>query len=225
MSETIQRLRPGVDLPGEMIGRPIDHRGFPVPWFVTEKDEHGNWDFVRIEARRFNEAIRGQFCWVSGKPLGRYRTFVIGPMCVVNRVAADPPVKKSIGEWSAKTCPFMLNPAARRDRSIPKEAYEDQRGVMLERNPGVCALYTVKGHVRSRNGLFHLPAPESVEWFAKGQRASRDQVVAAIQTGLPTLEEMAAQEGQRAIDALAAAVATAMQFLPSDTAPARSHHD
>lgn len=180
----------------DMIGRPIDHRGFPVPWFVTNKTPEGHWDFARLDTERFKEAVRKDVCWVSGHPLGQFRSFVIGPMCVINRVAGDPPVKKAIAEWSAQICPYLSRPLARRDRSIADEEYELQRGVMITRNPGVCAVYTVRGPVPVNHGLFMLPEPKAVEWWRQGRRATRAEVVAAVESGLPLLREAAEKESR-----------------------------
>jgi hypothetical protein len=36
-------------MPPRMKQRPVDHRGFPVPWFVTNKTVAGLWDFVHVD--------------------------------------------------------------------------------------------------------------------------------------------------------------------------------
>lgn len=205
-------------IPAEMSGRPVDKRGFPVPWFVTRKDEAGfGWDFVNIEGSRFGEAVKREVCWVSGEPLGKFRSFVIGPMCVINRVAGDPPVKKSIATWSVQVCPFLSRPMAHRDKSIDPQLISQQRGVMIERNPGVCAIYTVKrGSYRyGREGLFFLNEPESIEWWTKGRLATAQEVKISIDSGLPTLAEMAVAEGEAAVRQLNKMHEAALKLLPS----------
>lgn len=204
-----------VPAPDSMAGRPTDHRGFPVPWFVTEKTPEGHWDFVRISGQRFDEARRKDVCWVSGQPLGRYRSFVIGPMCVINRVAADPPVRLDIARWSAQVCPFLSRPLAKRDTKYTDEELARQRGVMLTRNPGVCAIYTVeRGSYDVDGGLFYLGDPVSVEWCARGRAATREEVDASIATGLPALDDMARKQGGAAQDELRRRIASAAKFLP-----------
>lgn len=208
----------GLPIPSEMKTRPVDKRGFPVPWFVTRKDEAGfGWDFVNIDPKRFAQAIRMELCWVTGQPLGKFRSFVIGPMCVVNRVAADPPTKKSIAIWSAQVCPFLSRPLAQRSKNVDPEIVAAQRGIMIERNPGVCAIYTVKrdGYRLTRDGLFRLYDPESVEWWSKGRLATRQEVKIAIDTGLPTLAEMAVAEGESAVRQLNKMHEDALKLMPS----------
>ena len=195
--------------------RPVDHRGFPVTWFVTEKNREGHWDFVNIKSERYVTAVKRDLCWVTGEPLGAHRSFVIGPMCVVNRVAADPPVRLDVGRWSAKVCPFLSQPLARRDRSLTAADYASQRGNMLERNPGVCAIYTVRrGSYSLHQGLFHLPPPESVEWWCRGKVATREEVWASVESGLTTLQDMASKEGGAAVTLLEKMVQSAMSLLP-----------
>lgn len=187
-------------LPVGMLGRHIDHRGFPVPWFVTRKTENGEWDFVNIESERFNTAIRSRLCWVTGTPLGRHHAFVIGPMCVVNQVSGDPPVKRDIAVWSSNVCPFLSRPLSKR----PVNRNEgDQRGLMVMENPGINAVYVVKaGSYKIKDGLFHLPEPESLEWYTKGRPATLDEVLEAVGRGIYRLEEMASQEGAEALKLL-----------------------
>lgn len=194
-----------------MAGRPIDHRGFPVPWFVTVKDDKGRWDFSKITMDRFNEAVRQDRCWVSGNQLGSFRSFVLGPMCIINRVAADPPCQRAIAIWSAQVCPFLTRPRAKRQK---QEVIEDQRGIMVERNPGICAVYTVRMKVPAKAGLFHLPPPVDVQWFANGEPATRDQVVEAMAEGASLLRKMAIEEGPDALALLDRFIERAQPTIP-----------
>jgi hypothetical protein len=204
-----------MNIPPEMARRPVDHRGFPVPWFVTRKTADGRWDFVQIEAERFAEAERRDVCWVSGQPLGRFRSFVIGPMCVINRVSADPAIKRSVAEWSAQICPFLSRPLARRNESVPPEAWETQRGTAITANPGICAVYTVERAVRSEDGLFHLPDASSVTWWTCGRPATRTEVIEAIRGGLPVLRREAEREGGAAMSKLDQYLERARSALPA----------
>lgn len=210
MPKVREELKP---VPPPMIGRPVDHRGFPVPWFVTQQDSEGLWDFVNIEGARFIQAHRSQLCWVSGTPLGKFRSYVVGPMCVVNRVSADPPVIPSVAVWSARVCPFLSRPRAKR-AEVGEDVRKAQRGIMLERNPGVCAIYTVKGKSSITQGLFNLQDPERVEWFCEGRPATREEVQASMDEGLPALWGMAKAESKEAEIALDAYIKRAEALLP-----------
>ena len=68
------------DLPERMKSLPVDHRGFPVPWFVAWVD--GKPVFPAMDGDKLRQAIQFGKCWVCGKPLGRFKYWVIGPMCV-----------------------------------------------------------------------------------------------------------------------------------------------
>ena len=62
---------------------PVDHRGFPVPYFVVWID--GKPDFRLVMPGRLGECFKNKICWICGEPLGRFLAFAIGPMCVFNR--------------------------------------------------------------------------------------------------------------------------------------------
>src|SRR5438128_452198 len=77
----------------------------PVPWFVAWFE--GVPDFRIIQSGRIAQAVREKLCWVCGEPLGKYKTFVIGPMCAVNRVVSEPPSHHDRAAYSASMCPFL----------------------------------------------------------------------------------------------------------------------
>lgn len=185
------------NIPTRMRGRPIDHRGFPVPWFVTEKTENGLWDFVRIRGERVAEAVRQNRCWVTGEKLGRHAAFVIGPMCVINRVAADPPVIPEIAEWSAQVCPFLSRPMAKRPNQ--DEGQGATPGVMVMGNPGICAVWVTQNHSFNRHRLFDIGTPISISWWREGRHATTDEISIGFEAGVERLRKMAEQEGNTAV--------------------------
>jgi hypothetical protein len=151
--------------------------------------------------------------------LGRFRTFVAGPMCAINRTSAEPPSHLECARFAAKACPFLTKPRMRRnDKDLPE--HKDAPGTMLSRNPGCCVIWTTQAPIvvkhQDRNGmLFDIGEPTSVEWWAEGRRATRDEVMASISSGLPILQKMAAEEGQDAIQQLGVSVGRAMALVPS----------
>lgn len=205
-------------LPAAMLGRPVEPRGYPVPWFATAVD--GAWDLRVVRPERWAEAVRRQVCWVSGRPLGRYRAFVIGPMCTVNRVSADPPVTREIALWSARVCPFLSRPLARRNERGFEELgvrLEDQPGVMLTRNPGVVAVWVThaRGYRVLPERLFRLEEnPMEVTWFTEGRHATRAEVLGALVAGFPALRELAERDGPEAVALAERMLDAALQFLP-----------
>ena len=69
-----------------------------------------------------------------------------------------------------------------------------QRASSLKRNPGVVLLWTTRSDpmpFRAPGGLlFTLPDPVSVLWFSEGRSATRAEVIASIESGLPALLEL-----------------------------------
>src|SRR5262249_43089802 len=178
----------------------IDDRGFPVPWFVAWIN--GKPDFRIIDTPKIPKALRLDLCWLCGQTLGRFRTFVIGPMCMVNRVSSEPPSHIDCAEYAVKACPFLTHPQMRRNEKNLEEMRDldiarDPAGIMIERNPGVTALWTLKGDAENRGYrierhdqgfLFRLSDPYGVSFWAHGRPATREEVEHSVTTGLPILE-------------------------------------
>lgn len=210
-----------IPLPDRLKGRPISAKGFPVPWFVTLKDMNGEWDFRILDPNRAVEAHRKSLCGICGQRLGVHKVFAIGPMCCVNRVSAEGPVHLECAQYAVKACPFMARPNARRNRvgieGIPEVEFATP-GYMIERNPGVTALWTTKKYKisqpdKTKGILFHIGDPEDVEWWASGRRASYDEVMTSVNTGLPFLQEAAQLDGHGAEASLTKMVAKAQPIF------------
>jgi len=208
-------------LPERMRGLPVDHRGFPVPWFVWINDE-GVPDFRVIRPGGIALAIKKRCCWICGHPLGKFLTFMIGPMCVINRVTSEPPSHSECAEFAARACPFMLRPKMRRNEHELPEKYVKPAGIHLDRNPGaVCEWITksFKPFRVSRPGahdgiLLDIGEPETVLWWAEGREATRAEVQASIDGGFPDLMALAERDGPDAVSALKRKVEEAQGYLP-----------
>lgn len=212
-------LREGLPTPPtRMLGRPIDHRGYPVPWFVTEKDEQDRWDFRIVAPERRRRAIVERLCWVCGDLLGRRLSFVIGPMCAVNRATSEPAVHRECGIWSAKACPFMLLPRAkRRDANLP-EGIRNAPGIAIDRNPGVVLVWSTDSFhpFSAGNGyLLRIGPPTETLWFAEGREATREEILESINSGAPILEKVARDEGDEALAYFRQCVQTALELVPA----------
>ncbi len=164
-------------------------RGFHVPWFVAKVN--GEFDFRIMDHRKLVQATRERLCWVCGEKLGRFKSFVIGPMCAVNRTNAEPPSHRECAEYSAKHCPFLSRPNMKR-REDEVTAEGESAGMAIKRNPGCCAVWTVTDYTvfsdRKGGVLFDIGEPVDVDWFAEGRAATRAEVVASLDSGLPILE-------------------------------------
>ena len=209
------------DEPGRIARLPKNKVGYPVPWFVAWID--GMPDFRVIRPGGIQMALRGKLCWTCGFPFLRQedRAFVIGPMCAVNRVCAEPPSHLDCAIYSATHCPFLTTPQmVRRERHKPAGA-RNPAGQMITRNPGV-ALVWVTGYrswgTRSDGGggtLFDVGEPKRVLWYARGREATRDEVMASINSGLPILREMAEQDGPDAVAELERMHQRAVALVPA----------
>lgn len=207
------------EVPDRMWHLPRNKAGYVVPWFVAYID--GEWDFRVIKAGGIEEALNSSLCWLCGKRLGRYVSFVIGPMCAVNRVSAEPGSHRECATYAAKACPFLTTPKMeRRERGIPEEA-GNPAGVMIRRNPGVTLVWTSTSWYAFRQPggvsgiLIDVGDPTSTEWYAEGREATRAEVLDSIESGLPILAEQAMKDGgDAALDELQRMVERAQPYLP-----------
>jgi hypothetical protein len=194
-----------VPIPKRLAGRPRDSRGFIVPYFVAWLDDDGNKvkeqagkpDFRVIDTDRFYRCIMSRECWLCGKRLGRFMSFVIGPMCAITRTTAEPPSHLECARYACQVCPFLARPAMRRNaKDLPPQKIAPA-GIHLDRNPGVMSLWTSRSYktFKAQGGnsglLIQVGDPEHVEWWHLGRHATRAEVQASIDSGLPALREIA----------------------------------
>ncbi len=95
----------------------------------------------------------------------------------------------------------------------------DAAGLPLNRNPGVVCLWTSRSirpwHAPDGGILFTVGDPTDTAWYAEGRCALRAEVLASLETGLPTLQQVAQEEGTSAVMALNQQVARAMRYVPT----------
>ncbi len=205
-------------LPERMRKLPLDHRGFPVPWFVAWVDAKGAlWDqgrpgavpdFRVVDSRKLVRAVRERRCWLCGEPLGRFLAFVIGPMCAVNRINSEPPSHRDCAEFAMWACPFLSRPKMRRNEVGLPPDMKPAPGEHLEHNPGAMALWVATSYRavpawRGNDGvLFELGDPIELQWFVEGRRATAGEIKDALAKGLPQLRDVAAKQegGPEALD-------------------------
>lgn len=203
-------------MPKRVARLPRDRRGFPVPWFVHWID--GEPDFRIIGPGKLTDACRASRCWVCGDSLGVHRVYVIGPMCVINRVTSEPASHRDCAEFAAKACPFLTKPRMRRnEKDLPEN--RAIAGLHLDRNPGCMALYETPRAKPFRAGdgyLFQLGEPTRVDWWAEGRTATRAEVLASIDSGYPILLDVARRlDGPESITELEKMRDAAVRLLPA----------
>jgi len=206
-----------------MIARlPRNKANYPVPWFVWWNDE-GVPDFRVVKPGAVPQALALRLCWICGHAFlpRENRAFTIGPMCAVNRISAEPPSHYGCAVFAATRCPFLIRPQmTRRERHMPAEAVPPA-GFSIRRNPGVALVWVTvhKGWHAFRDGdggiLFDVGEPRRVRWYAEGRAATRAEVLASIESGLPLLLDAAGAGGAEAVNELEAMRQRALILVPS----------
>jgi len=203
-------------MPLALAKRPKNDKGYPVPWFVPWHD--GAWDFRFIRPGKIEEAIQRNVCWTCGETLERPCAFVVGPMCAVNRTSAEPPSHVECGVYAAKACPFLARPKLERlsRRTDLDTTHANTAGIMLDRNPGVALVWvTTNPSYDPRLRLFDIGDPVRTVWYAHSRKATREEVMESINTGLPSLRTLAEEEGPEAVAELDSMVVRAMPLVPA----------
>lgn len=223
MNELNETIR-AIPMPDRIKRLKISETGFPIPWFVPYKD--GVAEVTSADPEKIVHAHRYQKCWVCGETLGRHLAFVIGPMCMVNRISSEPPSHRECAEYAVRTCPFLVKPKMRRNPNKP-EGHIPPAGIMIPRNPGVSLIWMTHGYkiLRDRKSmaqggggmLFVIGEPIAVFFYREGRRATRDEIMHSIETGLPLLRDAAATEGRDALDELELQYRKALELIPDDT--------
>jgi hypothetical protein len=217
------------DMPARIKRLPKDERGYPAPRFVEWLTEVGRDrarpgeggaapDFRYVDFEFRARAFAVGLCWICGDKLGRHRVFVIGPMCVINRVTMEPACHRDCAEFAAKACPFLVRP--RQKRNVKGlDAQAGAPGIAITRNPGCVCLYETREATAFDDGaggwLIRLGPPDRVDWRAEGRRATRVEIEASIDSGYPLLEAEAWKDGPGAVDELARQAAAALKLLPA----------
>lgn len=205
------------EIPGRLWRLPRTPAGLPIPWFVAW--EGSRYDFRVVDAHKIAPAVKHRLCWLCGQQMGRMMCFVVGPMCVVNRVSSEPPMHRDCAEYAVRACPFLTQPSRERREGGGLMPIDPQMaGIPIMRNPGVSVLYVTRSYVVNRvpgGVLFDMGEPAEVAWWSQGRAATRAESEHAIASGLPILEREADRDGVKAHLALAGAVAQAMHLLPA----------
>ena len=200
----------------------MDAIGRPVPWFASWVN--GAPEFRVADGAKLHRAVRHGLCWTCGGGLGggEDRAWLIGPMCTVTLTTAEPASHLDCAVWSARNCAFLTAPnMVRRDRHMPEGAV-NPAGIMIRRNPGASVVWVTgyrawKAERDGRGYLFRLGPAKRALWFAEGREATRAEVLASIDSGLPILREMAEKDG--AVAELERMHAAALAYVPQEAAP------
>lgn len=210
-----------IPLPAHMAGRPIDRRGWPVPYFVawvspggaSVPEGMGEPDHRVVDVAKRARCLKFSLCWLCGKPLGKFRALVVGPMCLVNRTAAEPDCHVDCAEYAVRACPFLANDGAKRNAVRPFAGEVTAHPMGHKRNPGVACVFVHCERWLKRipqgkgvSPLFQMPMsePRRLTFWANGERASRAEVMRSLNAGLAILQDAATRlDGREGLTALA----------------------
>jgi hypothetical protein len=209
-----------VVMPERIKNLPHDpERGYPIPFFVAWVGDKP--DFRIADDGKRMRCVKERLCWICGERLGKWLGFVIGPMCAVNRVSAEPAMHRECAEYSVAVCPFLLNPNQKRNpKKMATDEIADMPGIGIMRNPGVMLLWVTTGFsiVPDNMGgwLIALGPPKALKWYAEGRVATRAEVMDSFESGLEILREMARAQGAAAERALETQIVNAVKLLPTE---------
>lgn len=207
-----------IPIPSRMLHLSLSPEGFPIPHFVPIIN--GKPEFRGMDGDHLRRCVMYKICWLCGQKMGKYITFVIGPMCAVNRNSAEPPCHSDCAEYAVKACPFLTQPRMRRNETRMPLAKGEVAGIMIKRNPGVTLLWTTCDYRIVRDGhgfLFRIGDPIHVEFWAEGRLATRAEIMHSIDTGLPILRKLAKEDGPAAEAELDLMIKSAMTLIPTET--------
>jgi hypothetical protein len=187
-----------IPIPTRMQALKRDSKGRVVPFFVHEP-ESGDPDFRITEPMKIITCYTEGLCWVCGNKMGVYKCFVSGPMCCINKVSSEPPSHYECAHYSVQVCPFLTTPKmVRRETGLPNIG--EPSGIPIYRNPGVAAIWVTRSYHHFEDGrggfLFRMGPAERVEWYAEGRKATRQEIMDAIESGYPKLVELAELDGR-----------------------------
>ena len=217
------RLLELVAMPARVARLPRNAVGYPIPWFVADLPD-GTRDFRIAGEEKQLIATRDKLCWVCGTRLGAYMTFVIGPMCAVNRLSAEPPCHRDCATYSAQVCPFLVNPSMRRRPTDGSVETIPPGGEAITRNPGVALLWTTRSYRPFRAPLGHdgllyeIGDPTDTTWLHHGRAATRAEILASIESGLPALREACQRDAEplASLEYLEQQVTQALALVPRE---------
>lgn len=182
-------------LPPRMRTLPRGADGQPIPYLLTQV------------ATKYESALGAELalaamceqkrCWLCGDKLGQYAAFVAEPLTSVTKISRTPPAHHDCAKYAALT--GLLQP-----KSLKVSLVWVTRDFQMQR--------AANGHV------FVVGDAEQAFWFADGRCATREEVTAVMQEGLPNLYEIAKRSGNAALGGLDLQVARALRKIPPHAA-------
>jgi hypothetical protein len=188
-----------IGMPARIARLPRDAKGRPVPFFVLWKD--GVPDFRVVDPLKIQACVHRRVCWICGERLGKFMAFVIGPLCSVSRLSAEPPGHLECAQYAALICPFLANPNLQRHASTihTLEEVDNLPGSFVAPNPGVTLVWVTTSFrvLPDSDLLFSLGDPTTWFWYTRGRPATRSEVEASFAAGLDKLRNNTGTQSRR----------------------------
>jgi hypothetical protein len=93
-----------IPIPDTAKDRPL-YQDLLVPYTVRWFD--GIPDFKVSDEKAIFRCVRNRLCGLCGKKLGRYMTFIGGPLSMHNKLFTDPAMHRLCAEYALQVCPFL----------------------------------------------------------------------------------------------------------------------
>lgn len=161
-------MRPGIELPENIANLPKDSRGYPIPFFVAWVK--GVPQFHLADPNKAVQCYKNRLCWVCGERLDQIVAFVGGPLSCDGGSFADAACHVECAEFSAKYCPHLATPNAKRRQSdIPATAPTG----FTTKHPEKIGVYITTGYrmINTPGGfIFRAESALDIRWFREGQQ-------------------------------------------------------
>lgn len=163
------------EIPERMRGLDLDEHGVPVPWCTAWIDGQPALGLLNRE-RTEHAAVYGR-CTLCAQPLGPKRTFLLSPIAMLQGMTREPPAHLECMSFAACVCPQMMTPVRNRHAK-----------------PGTWCLWSTGRYDvladRREGMLFFLYEADAVHWYCGGAIASRDAVLAAMDSAVTDLQSI-----------------------------------
>lgn len=163
-----------ITIPERLKNRPLDSRGYPIPYIQYLPPAGQKVDFRVTDPTRRTECIYKRLCGICGEPLGYWLYLIGGEQTIKHRLFSDPPMHEECARFSMLACPFLNNPGYKVSDVLPKMPTMTDALQIAER-PKRMGLYITRSYdaaqVKMGDGSIHPvlychPAkPKSIEWF------------------------------------------------------------
>lgn len=202
MTASIGRPNPrAVPIPERLAHRPVDERGYAVPWIVLH-DLSGKPQFAINDSNLRQIALDRDLCHICGRGLFRGRWFVGGPLSALHPDGAfyDGGMHDECAHYALAVCPYLAAPhyskrvddARMRPEDRPAHLITIDTTQLPDRPPVFVAVMAIGQRLSGDNVLPTRPYRRVEFWRHGGQLSRREGLAFAD-------EHMASQEAAVAV--------------------------